>query len=111
MNSEADNHNDGLNVVESVLGLFSTVPDLALKFNDMFKGDFALPNIPFKVIDADGMLWDTLVERNGWRFQQNEFTRHCRILDSEGIRRAWGTKNGMLKALKAFEGKADWQKE
>lgn len=56
------------------------------------------PNNPFKC-QRDFKLWITLAEWNGWCLQQNGFTKHCRILDSEDIRRAWGTKTAMFDAL------------
>ena len=34
--------------------------------------------------------WNELAECKGWRLQKNMITQHCRILDPEGIRRAWG---------------------
>ena len=53
-----------------------------------------------QAVKALGNLPDTIRECNGWRLQQNEFTRHCRLVDPENIRRAWGTKNAMVKALR-----------
>lgn len=39
--------------------------------------------------------WDSIDSYKGWRLQQNQATGHCRIIDSSGIRRAWGRKNEM----------------
>lgn len=56
------------------------------------------PNAPFKC-QRDFKLWLTLAEWKGWCLQQNGFTKHCRILDPDDIRRAWGTKTAMFDAL------------
>ena len=43
--------------------------------------------------------WTTVAETGGYRLQQNQLTHHARILDAEDTRIAWGTINGMQKAL------------
>ena len=43
--------------------------------------------------------WNTLTEVNGWKLQQNMITHHARILNNSNVRIAWGTINGMEKAL------------
>jgi hypothetical protein len=43
--------------------------------------------------------WTNLCEYQGYKLQQNQFTHHARILDSNDIRIAWGTVNGMEKTL------------
>ena len=43
--------------------------------------------------------WDTLAEYNGYKLQQNLITRHARILNSDDVRIAWGTVNGMKMTL------------
>ncbi|MCI9186449.1 MAG: hypothetical protein HFF34_02925 [Oscillospiraceae bacterium] len=62
----------------------------------------SLPNIPMPTMGGE-VFWDTLAEYKGWKLQQNEFTKHCRILDADNVRRAWGTKNGMIKALDSIK--------
>lgn len=60
-----------------------------------------MPNIPFKTLGGL-VFWDTTEECNGWRLQKHEFTGHYRILDSNNIRRAWGSEKemeGLLKKL------------
>lgn len=94
------NDMDNCNIFTSIIDAIDAVPRTLMDINNMFKSEFLLPNIPLKILDTDTRLWDTLSEYKGWRLQQNEFTRHCRIVDPEGWRRAWGTKNGMKKALK-----------
>ena len=55
-------------------------------------------NIRCKVFDGE-LFWETLAKCNGWKLQQNQFTRHARILNSERVRIAWGSLEGMEKAL------------
>lgn len=65
---------------------------------DLLQKELSLPNIPTPTMGGR-TFWTTLAEYRGWRLQQNTITKHCRILNAEDIRIAWGTKNGMIKAL------------
>lgn len=56
------------------------------------------PNTPCKC-RRNFKLWLTLAKWNGWCLQQNGLTKHCRILDPDDVRRAWGTKTAMFNAL------------
>lgn len=85
--------------------------DIASSLNRLMNEKILLPNIPLKVWITEGKGWETLYECDGWRLQQQQFTRHCRILDPENVRRAWGTKNGMKRALQELLHSADWQKK
>lgn len=58
----------------------------------------ALPTIEGKVVDAS-FWWDTLVETNGWKLQRNKLTGHGRIIDSEKVRKAWGSVEEMTKSF------------
>lgn len=60
--------------------------------------ELSLPNVPFPTMGGE-IFWNTLVEYNGWKLQQNMFTHHARILNSDDIRIAWGTISGMEKAM------------
>ena len=51
-------------------------------------------NIPLPTMNR-GVFWER-VEINGWSIQQNTITSHCRILDPDGIRRAYGTEDQIL---------------
>lgn len=82
-------------VIQEALKFISEHPDIALKF---LESDLEMPNIPFPTMGGHA-LWTTLVEFNGYRLQQNQFTHHARILNSSDVRIAWGTLNGMEKAL------------
>ena len=60
--------------------------------------ELSLPNIPTPTMGGK-VFWTTLTEYNGWKLQQNQITKHARILDDRDVRIAWGTVNGMIKAL------------
>lgn len=60
--------------------------------------ELSFPNISFPTMGGE-VFWNTLAEYNGWKLQQNMITHHARILDSNNIRIAWGTINGMEKAM------------
>ena len=67
-------------------------------FLNILDKEISLPNIPMKTMGGK-VWWDDIVSYNGWRLQQNKFTRHARILDNNDTRIAWGTINGMQRAL------------
>lgn len=52
-------------------------------------------NIPFPTVDKE-ILWTTLLERSGWKIQQNNLTQIVRILDVNHVRRAWVTKEEQI---------------
>ena len=86
----------------SALAALSAAPTLVRQLNEILDSEISLPNVPLPTMGGQ-MVWDTLAEANGWRLQQNELTKHCRILDPDDVRRAWGTKNGMMKALETLQ--------
>jgi hypothetical protein len=57
-----------------------------------------MPNIDFPTMGGH-FFWDTLAESGGWKLQKNKFTDHCRLLDPNNIRRAWGSERAMMSAL------------
>lgn len=67
-------------------------------FLDILDKEISLPNIPMKTMGGK-VWWTDIVSYNGWRLQQNRFTHHARILDNRDTRIAWGTINGMQRAL------------
>ena len=77
--------------------LSSNIPD-SNKILHIFDSELSMPNIPLKTMGGE-VFWNTIVECNGWKLQQNMFTHHARILDNDDVRRAWGTINGMQKAM------------
>lgn len=58
-----------------------------------------MPNIEFPTLGGL-VFWDTLAENNGYKLQKNKFTNHCRILDSDDIRIAWGSEEALLDILR-----------
>ena len=54
-----------------------------------------MPNIELPTLGGH-FFWNNLAEVNGWRVQQNIFTGHCRVLDPDDIRRAWGGEEGIM---------------
>jgi len=41
------------------------------------------------------VFWNTLIESNGYKLQQNKITSLCRILDHNNHRKAWGTVSNL----------------
>ena len=46
-------------------------------------------NLPFPTLGGK-QIWADIFIRGGWRIQRNVYSRHCRLLDRNNIRRAWG---------------------
>ena len=57
-----------------------------------------LPTVEGKVMDA-GIWWRVLDTHAGWKLERNIVTGHCRILDPQKIRRAWGGETAMRAAF------------
>lgn len=76
--------------------------DFLLKFPEdsmkILNSELCMPNIPFPTMGGH-TFWTTLCQYQGYQLQQNQFTHHARILDSDNIRIAWGTVNGMKMTL------------
>ena len=51
-------------------------------------------NLEMKVMDA-GVWWERLDENEGWKLQKNKLTGHCRILNPNRVRVAWGGETTM----------------
>lgn len=81
-----------------ILGTLSTDPALCKKLLSILDEEISLPNIPLPTMGGE-TFWTTFAECNGWKLQQNMITKHARILDQNSVRIAWGTINGMKKAL------------
>lgn len=67
-----------------------------------------LPNWPGKTIGGLQYWGDELV-CSGWRIQRNVFTGHCRLLDGDERRHAWGTLEDCRTALDACQKRGDAQ--
>lgn len=87
---------------KELLKIVATAPQLLHSVNDILNEEISLPNIPTPTLGGK-VFWNTLAEYSGWRLQQNMITQHCRIIDQDNVRRAWGTKNGMIKALETVK--------
>ena len=81
--------------VNKVLKIIAENPDATQKILD---SELSLPNIKFPTLGGENF-WTELGNFNGYRLQQNDITKHARLLDPENVRIAWGTVNGMNKAL------------
>lgn len=57
-----------------------------------------MPNLPVETMGGI-LVWTELANCGKWRLQQNMVTKHCRILDEEDRRVAWGSYEGMIVAL------------
>ncbi|HML37054.1 MAG TPA: hypothetical protein PKA19_06510 [Bacillota bacterium] len=73
-------------------------PNLLSQFTERLG---SMPDAPTPTV-AGRVFWNTLCEYKGWKFQQNQLTNQCRILDDNGLRRAWGTEGAMISALETF---------
>ena len=56
------------------------------------------PNLKMKVTDGK-FFWAPLETHAGWELQENRITHHCRILDPEDCRAAWGKKERLTKCF------------
>lgn len=54
-----------------------------------------MPNVNFPTMGGK-VFWNDLVNVNGWRVQKNNITGHCRVLDPENVRHAWGGEEDIL---------------
>ena len=58
-------------------------------------------NLELKVMDA-GVWWDVLDENGRWKLQRNKLTGHCRILNADCVRVAWGSESTMRDSFMKF---------
>ena len=58
-----------------------------------------MPNIPYPTLGGL-IFWNDFANVNGWRLQQNIITGHCRVLDPDNIRRAWGGQESIIEYFK-----------
>lgn len=84
-----------LEVANDALALLSQSSDLFSKSSAIVEGLPLLPNIVFPTLGGK-FFWNDLMEVNGWRVQKNTITGHCRILDAENKRRAWGGEKTIM---------------
>jgi len=58
----------------------------------------SMPNIESPTMGGQ-VFWDTLTSYQGWRLQKNKLIGHCRLLDPNDIRKAWGSFSAMSDAF------------
>ncbi len=58
----------------------------------------SMPNIE-SATGGGKVFWDTLASSGGWKLQRNKLTGHCRLLDPNDIRKAWGSYSAMNDAF------------
>lgn len=68
-------------------------------FIELLNKELSMPNLPTPTMGGE-VFWNTLANCNGWKLQQNMLTHHARIIDSNNVRRAWGTISAMETAMK-----------
>ena len=56
------------------------------------------PGIEGQVMDAE-IWWTVLESLAGWKLEKNKVTGHCRIIDPEKLRKAWGREAEMRMAF------------
>lgn len=59
-------------------------------------------NVEWKTIDA-GIWWNVMDSCAGWKLEQNIVTYHCRILNPDGKRVAWGNEREMRLSFKKIK--------
>lgn len=65
----------------------------------IFDGDRKNFNIRFPTMGGK-VCWEELVSQGGYVLQRNLFTGHCRILDGDDVRVAWGKEGAMRAKLR-----------
>ena len=71
--------------------------------NPQFIGKFfeyigSMPNVESSTMGGK-VFWDTITSHEGWRLQKNKLTGHCRLLDPNDVRKAWGSFSAMSDAF------------
>ena len=85
---------DDKTVLQKTLEVISNNP----QFLKDIQGNF---NIDFPTAGGE-VFWNELAEYHGWRFQENDFTKHVRLLDPTNTRRAWGTQQQLVDYCRSF---------
>ncbi len=87
-----------MNGYEEVLEVLGRKTPKSDELLNLLNSEISMPNIKSPTMGGH-VFWTDIVEYNGWRLQQNDITHHARILDDNDVRIAWGTINGMYRAL------------
>jgi hypothetical protein len=62
-----------------------------------------MPNVESPTMGGK-VFWDTITSYEGWRLQKNKLTGHCRLLDPNDVRKAWGSFAAMSDAFEWLVG-------
>ncbi len=79
-----------LELIKEKFEVITKNPDQLKKLISLF-GNF---NIETSTMGGK-VFWNTLIESNGYKLQQNKITGLCRILDDKDHRKAWGTVSSL----------------
>ncbi len=74
--------------LQTALSILASAPDLINRLG-------LLPNVKTKTMGGD-FWWNDLAHSNGWRVQRNSVSGHCRILDDQNVRHAWGAESEVM---------------
>jgi hypothetical protein len=66
---------------------------------DYLLANSPMPNILFPTMGGE-VFWNDLASAKGWRVQQNVFTNHCRVLNPDNWRFAWGSEDNILRLFR-----------
>ena len=58
----------------------------------------SMPNVESSTMGGK-VFQDTITSHEGWRLQKNKLTGHCRLLDPNDVRKAWGSFSAMSDAF------------
>ena len=75
--------------IVAAIGTLTTVGGAIIGLAKMLESAGTLPNIPFPTMGGK-VFWNNIFEKDGWKVQKNMFTQHCRVLDPNNVRKAWG---------------------
>lgn len=74
--------------LQAALSILVATPNLIEKIG-------LLPNVKTSTMGGE-LWWNDLAKCDGWRVQRNSLTGHCRILDDQNIRHAWGSEKDVM---------------
>ena len=75
--------------IAAAIGTVTTIATAIIGLVKTLESAGTLPNIPFPTMGGK-VFWKTLAEKDGWKVQKNMFTGHCRVLNPNNVRKAWG---------------------
>ena len=95
---------DEKNDIGSTITAVTATAGAILALIETLKRVGTLPNIPFPTLGGK-VFWNNIAEKDGWKVQKNMFTSHCRVLDPNDVRVAWGfSEEALLAELKKLAG-------